>query len=365
MLLLLGVYACAGAKVTGTESTGGHGDGGAGAGGSGNGGSGSGGSTISFADLLDAAPNVTPPDTRKADLPPDVKGCHQDDAGNWLCCPEPLHILSFGQPATYGADSGGGKDNTDAFQNFMNSNTGGTATMTMVKAFSHIADLKPEKYDLIILQALYTDKPYDPTSQLWKFTDQDAAALQDWVNNGGALITMSGYFSDTAVETQPLNQLLKPLGISYNGDDIYTSCPDNMCYCTDNSIPFGNWNAAFDELTHDLRYVGVFHGRSIECSGDCQIMAMDSTQKLKMGVAKTVGKGRVFAWSDEWVTYTSQWGLTDGQYDSNAQCAGHTAKTMYSVPQFWYNVIRWVAPDNTCFTIIVPPTSDPTQQIIP
>jgi hypothetical protein len=276
-----------------------------------------------------------------------------------------LSILSLGHPASYGADSGD-RDKADSFESFMNDHTGGTATMQMLKTFSHIGDLRLDDFDLIILQALYTDNPYDPASTLWKYTDADAAALRTWVENGGAVIAMSGYFTDNTAEIQPLNQLLKPLGIAYNGDDIYTRCPDELCYCTDNSIPFGNWNQDFTEITHDLRYVGVFHGRSIECT-DCQVMATDSTSKLKMGVSNTVGKGRVFAWSDEWVTYTSQWGLADSKFDDpqNTQCSGHTAKTMYSVPQFWYNVIHWAAPTKTCFTIVLPPDAPPGQEVFP
>jgi uncharacterized membrane protein len=108
-----------------------------------------------------------------------------------------VRILSLGQPAKYGANSGS-TDNTDAFRTFMNSNTKGTATMEMLQTFTHITDLDLSKYDVIILQALYTN-PYDPNG-LWTYSAADAAALHDWVNNkGGAIIAMSGYFSDTVV----------------------------------------------------------------------------------------------------------------------------------------------------------------------
>jgi hypothetical protein len=113
-------------------------------------------------------------------------------------------------------------------------------------------------------------------------------------------------------------------------------------------------------------------GRSITCPGaDCQIVGtnnVDTAAQSKIaGAAKVVGKGRVFAWGDEWVTYTSQWGLTpDPQYDDAvkyAQCVGYTPMTSYTVPQFWYNVFRWVA-QTTCLTIVVPPTAGPVPQII-
>ncbi|HEX7500555.1 MAG TPA: hypothetical protein VF524_09665 [Polyangia bacterium] len=88
-------------------------------------------------------------------------------------------------------------------------------------------------------------------------------------------------------------------------------------------------------------------------------------------MAKIIGNGRVVAWSDEWVTYTSQWGLapdtSPSAYDDpnkSPQCVGHTPYQSYTVPQFWYNVFRWVA-QTTCLTIVLPPTVNTVQQIIP
>jgi hypothetical protein len=360
-ILALGIFgACASGEV----------DVGSGAGGA-PGGGGSGGNFLpgTLTDAGFVLPDVVAP---RPDLPPCPVAYQRDDAGNYFCCPTPLRILSIGQPASYGAGSGGG-DNTDAFQAFMNGSTNGTAKMDMQKTFKKIKDLDLGKYDLLILQALYAQKPYNPSSDLWPYGDDDAAALRDWVKGGGAVASMSGYFSDTAVETQPLNKLLGGSdswsGITYNGDNTYSSCPDNMCYCTDSSVAFGGWQTNYADnpaLTHDLKKVGVFFGRSIVCAGsDCQVFAKDSTGG-NVGVAKKIGSGRLLAWSDEWVTYTSQWGLADTQWDTQHQeCSGYTAKTSYSLPQFWYNAFRWLVPDNTCFTIIVPPTADPGQQVIP
>jgi hypothetical protein len=357
---LLTLQACAQAEVGGDNPGGSSQQGG---GGSGNGG------THGGWGLPDAAVGVMLPDAEalRPDLPPCPTVYRQDDAGNYFCCPTPLRILSIGQPAKYGAASGSG-DSTDAFQAFMNGNTNGTAKMDMQRSFKKIKDLGLDNYDLVILQGLYSQIPYNPSSDLFPYTADDATELGAWVKQGGALVTMSGYFSDTAVEIKPLNQLLSGWsGITYNGDDTFVSCPDNKCYCTDSSIAFGGWQTSYADnpaLTHDLKKVGVFHGRSITCSGsDCQVFAKDSTAG-NVGVAKKVGNGRVYAWGDEWVTYTSQWGLTDRQWDSQQDCNGFTAKTSYSVPQFWYNAFRWLVPDNTCFTIIVPPTAPPGQQII-
>ena len=366
VLVVLALQACAGAKIEG--GGGGFQGGGGGAGGQGGGAGGEGGVvTIN----LDAT--VSSPDLRKADLYPDTTGCRQDDAGNFLCCPTPLSILSLGQPAKYGAGSGS-TDNTTAFQDFMNGNTNGTAKMQMITSFTHITDLDLSKYDVIILQSLMNDV-YNSTT--WSYSSADVAALQAWVTNkGGAIIAMSGYSGQTT-EVNPLNQLLAPFGISYGTDDTFVEndCPNppSLCYCAYGSIPFESWTSDVPEITNNVRKVGVFRGRSIKCTGSgCQVVAKNTVdtaaQSNIVGAAKVVGNGRVFAWGDEWVTYTSQWGLTpDPQYDDAvkfAQCVGYTPMTSYNVPQFWYNVFRWSVPGNTCFTIIIPPSADPGQQIV-
>ena len=376
-IFLVGILApslwlsCSAATVGDTSGAGGSKSAGGGnVGGGGGHDVGAGGAILSV--NLDASA-IGSPDAGSLEAPPDLKGFQCDDGGTCTLC-QPVRILSLGQPAKYGANSGS-TDNTNAFQAFMNSNTKGTATMEMLLTFTHITDFDLSKYDVIILQALYTN-PYDPNG-LWTYSAADAAALHDWVNNkGGAIIAMSGYFSDTAVEIQPLNQLLAPFGITYDGDNTYTSndCPNppSLCYCAYGSIPFDNWGTAVPDITKNLKKVGIFYGRSIMCPGsDCQIVGtntVDSTAQSKIvGVAKVVGNGRVFAWGDEWVTYTSQWGLTpDPQYDNAAtyaQCVGYTPMTSYTVPQFWYNVFRWVA-QTTCLTIVVPPTAGTVPQIV-
>ncbi len=363
---------CAGAKVGVSDSTGGNQGGG--------GISPGGGSSGSSGFFVDTDASFTPPDTRKADLMPDVEPFGYDDAGTPIC----MAILSLGQPGGTGA--GNGNDNTNAFQDYMNkytqSATGATSTMTMLRKHTTITADFLKGYNVLVLQALEDDIN---AGSIWTISQSETDALAKWVQDGGSLITMSGY-SANSNEVQPLNQLLggsnKWSGISYNADDIFGTCPDNMCYCTDSSIPFDGWQSDYadnDQLTHDLKKVGVFHGRSINCSGsDCQVFAKDSSG-TKIGVGKVVGKGRVVAWADEWVTYTSQWGVQTSQWDSNVQCTGgddgshtdalrepHTAKLTYSIPQFWYNIFSWSQPDlKWCFIINVPPEAGPGQTVIP
>ena len=64
-----------------------------------------------------------------------------------------------------------------------------------------------------------------------------------------------------------------------------------------------------------------------------------------------VGQGYVFAYADEWVTYTSQWfGI-----DAGASCADASPAVAYQVPQFWYNAISYVSQATQCkFMLNVP-----------
>jgi hypothetical protein len=348
------------------------GEGGSRPGQGGAGGGGGGGSTDPVVIDVDASVS-TEPDTRSAEPLPDLTGYQCDDAGNCTKC-DPVRIVSIGQPATYGS---GSSDSTKAFEAFMNGNTKGTATMKMQTTKPSITADFLGQYDVVILQALYLT-PYDQ-NQVWSFSSAEASALHDWVSNqGGALIAMAGYFSDMPVELGPLNQLMAPFGITYNSDDIFGQdyCTDNLCYCSYGSIPFDAWINTPDcsaiTVNHDgstLGKVGIFRGRSLKCSGDgCNVIAKDPKTGNAIGIGKPVGQGRLFAWGDEWVTYTSQWGLdaTSNQYDDAvkfAQCVGHTPHTSYVVPQFWYNVFRWVA-NTSCFTIVVPPTAGTVPQII-
>ena len=363
LFVILATQACAGAQI---ENPGGGGGSGPGGGGGPQGGNG--GSTVSI--NLDVAPPQ--PDTRSNEPMPDLTGYNCDDAGNCTLC-QPVRIMSLGQPAKYGANSGSA-DSTASFEGFMNGNTKGTASMTMQMKFTALTDQLLNQYDVLILQAL-EDSEY---TGLWTFAQSDADALYKWVNErGGAVIAMTGYGGNTS-EVQPLNQLLAPFGISYNPDDIFSNCPDNLCYCSYSSIPFNAWINTPDcsaiTVNHDgseLGKVGLFHGRSINCTGSgCSVIAKDPTAGGNLGVGKSVGKGRVFAWADEWVTYTSQWGLapdtSPSAYDDpnkSPQCVGHTPYQSYVVPQFWYNVFRWVA-QTSCLTIVVPPTAGSVPQII-
>jgi hypothetical protein len=277
----------------------------------------------------------------------DARAERCDDAGDCKC----MNIASLGKVAHYGGNS----DSTDAFQAYLNAKS--NARMTLLPNRTPITPELLSGFDVVILQAL-EDSEY---IGFWTYSQDEIDALAAWVKAGNGLIVLSGY-GGNADEVDPDNQLLAFAGITYGKADTFASCPDNFCYCTDSSVPFSGWQPASFIAANMVApsggtgAVGVFHGRPITCTdgpdgaGACEIVAADPSGAI-VGVAKTVGQGRVFVWTDEWVTYTSQWGATNTH---GPDCNGHTAGEIYDVPQFWYNVIRWVLPTASCFNISDP-----------
>jgi hypothetical protein len=260
-----------------------------------------------------------------------------DDAGHCSC----INIVSIGQVAHYGANN----DNTDAFTAWLNSKS--SATLSLITTKPTITASFLAGYDVVILQALEDGE----NGPFWQFSQAEQDALSTWVQNGGGLITLTGYGGD-ADEVDPDNQLLQFASISYNKDDILGTCPGNEpCYCWGNSVPLGGWAAA-SPISANLTQVGAFHGRSINSTGASSVVCTDGTTKY--AVSQAVGKGKVFVYCDEWVTYTSQWLAASTTTNPSDPCYNMSAGQVFQVPQFWYNAIKWVSSDVPCFDISDP-----------
>ena len=282
-----------------------------------------------------------------ADAPKRDKRC--DDAGNCSC----MNIMSYGKLAHYGS----GQDNTNAFIDWLNSESS-----AHVDVITTHQTLKREgfldNYDVIILQAL-DDSEGGP---FWQFTDDEKNALEGWVRDGGGLITMTGY-GNSSGEVDPTNSLLAFSNISYlkTPDQIDNNCPsdqNNLCYCWSGTVPISDWRtdtADCAAISAHIREIGVFVGRPIQAPSDASVCATDGTYDV--AVAKDVDMGHVFAFADEWITYTSQWhpapdagvGSDIGTANAYNPCwlkdAGplRTADVEFQIPQFWYNLINWVS----------------------
>jgi hypothetical protein len=111
-------------------------------------------------------------------------------------------------------------------------------------------------------------------------------------------------------------------------------------YCLGESVPLGGWSQS-SPIGMNIKEVGAFHGRSIKPGPKAIVDCSDVTYTY--AAHEDVGKGHVYTYNDEWVTYTSQWfGI------NKPGCDGGTANLVYQVPQFWYNAISYASEATMC-----------------
>lgn len=273
-------------------------------------------------------------------------GC---DGGDACMCP-PFKVAVIGKPGKWGANPNGDPDT--ALQDWLNSSSGGSA---QADNFTARPTLTPDflaPYSAIILASLSEDSNTGPW---WHFSDDEVAAFHAWIDNGGGVITLAGYSGDPG-EIAPLNQLIGFSGVAYSTDGVWGNCADpQTCNCT-HSNTLSEWNRADPvgaKLATGVTFVGYQNGRSIIAPADAHVAAtMGGTSNALVG--KLVGKGRVLAFGDEWVTYTSQWTGAGNPSATDPSCAGYLPQDKYQMAQFWYNLIHWVQPGANCFTIVGP-----------
>jgi hypothetical protein len=271
------------------------------------------------------------------------------DGGDACTCP-PFRLAVLGKPGKWGANPNGDPDT--ALQDWLNSSSAGTA---QVDNFTARTTLTPEflaQYNVIILASLSEDSNMGPW---WNFSGDEIAAFGAWVQNGGGVISLIGYSGDPG-EITPVNQLLGFSGITYNADGVWGTCTDvQTCNCT-HSNTLSEWNSTdpvVAQLATGMMYVGYEQGRTIRVPSDGHVAATvgGTTPAL---VGKVVGQGRVLAYGDEWVTYTSQWTGVGNPSANDPNCSGYLPQDKYQMAQFWYNVIRWAQPTASCFMVIGP-----------
>jgi hypothetical protein len=196
------------------------------------------------------------------------------------------------------------------------------------------------RYDVLIIQWLVDGvQGYDGTGY-WNFSADELSALKTWVNDGGGIITLSGYDAQSQ-EVTPLNQIIQALtDMSYGTADVLGTVSTSN-YCLGESDPLGGWVQS-TPLGRHINEVGAFHGRPINAGTRATVDCTDGTHVY--AAHEDVGTGHVFAYADEWVTYTSQWfGI-----DAGAGCQDASAAVEYQVPQFWYNAIRYASQATQC-----------------
>lgn len=157
-------------------------------------------------------------------------------------------------------------------------------------------------------------------------TSEEVAALRSWVEQGGGLITLSGYYV-SATELLNVNLLLEPSGLSYGSTPILSS-PEGT------GIPVRRW--ATHPVTVGVNQVRVDNGYPVQ-GGGVALAWEPSPGSSDVGRVATLGEGKVFAWGDEWISYADE--LTAAGSDTR---------------RLWVNLLRWLTPANQC-VVLAPP----------
>ena len=262
-----------------------------------------------------------------------------------------FNVASIGQLGTYGNGS-------TELVNWLNTQSSASVALYQTKP-TLTADFL-NQYDVIILQWLSDGS--GSRGGYWQFSQAEVNALGAWVKAGGGLITLSG-FEPSSGEVGPLNTLLSFSDISYNTDDILGTCPATLsCSCWGNTVPVGPWMPG--PIGNNITQIGAYHGRSINPgSATVDASGQGTGGNLVYAAHESIGAGRIFAWCDEWVTYTSQWlgvpagdGGTNPYTDPTNACYQQSASQVFQVPQFWYNAISYAAGATSCSFTINNPT---------
>jgi hypothetical protein len=256
-----------------------------------------------------------------------------------------VRIASIGHEGIWGG-CGMYSDSTSAFVGWLN--TQSTATVDMYTAKPTLTADFLAQYDVIIVQWLKDVPDGGNGGTFWQFSSDEVAAFAAWVKGGGGVITLSGYDGD-GDEVTPLNQLLSFTDFSYNMDGTYgNDCSSN---CWGGACALTGWDASSPIGAHVTR-VGIASGRSISIASDAgyaSTIDCPCPGANQCAVHEDIGKGHVFSFTDEWVTYTSQWLGTSTCMPST--CTGDTPADDFQVPQFWYNAIMYASSSATCFAI--------------
>lgn len=183
------------------------------------------------------------------------------------------------------------------------------AIATRFHAASDAAELSREEletFDLVVVDWLQR-----------VYTAEEAATLAGWVNDGGGLMVMTGHDSGATAERHV--SLLAALGPNFdlaagpiNGPAMLLPHPSTMTADGADTLPPVTFNGGLRTTVPD------------DLAGSIVPMAVIGDQVV--GVAGPLGMGHVLLFGDEWIEFDSEW------------------STMPAIPQFWLNMVTWLAP---------------------
>ncbi|MGC4120731.1 MAG: ATP-dependent DNA ligase [Myxococcales bacterium] len=238
-----------------------------------------------------------------------------DVAGDGIC--DCLKIATLGYPGQWG--------NGDVFNSWLNGKSLDGAVSLGGQVLT--ADLL-EPYQVIVIQ----DVRVGTAGQEGKgkgigrrYSTAERDALKAWVEAGGGVMTLIGYSDSSEIEN--VNVLLGAFGLAYGNTQILPKSGGS-------TVPVTHW--ATHPTTEGLQKVGVDNGYPV--TGGTLVAWQPDQGAWDVARVATPGKGHVFVWCDEWITYDSEW-------ESHAD---------YQVERFWLNVIKWITAEGVC-QVTLPP----------
>jgi hypothetical protein len=223
-----------------------------------------------------------------------------DLGGDGLC--DCLLTATLGRPASEGAG--------DVFASWLATRSS-NGTVALGDRVLTAEVLEP--FQVIVVQNV--------TSRAYAAAEVDA--LRDWIMAGGGLITLTGY--GPLFETVNVNALLAPTNIQYNGIPILYGGPAPA------TLPISEWVP--HPVSEGIARVGFNNGYEVGGTGTVVARSND----VVVLRATELGKGKVLAWGDEWITINSEW---SEQLD-------------YDTERFWLNMFKWLSPPMQCQVPIV------------
>jgi hypothetical protein len=310
-----------------------------------------------------------PNDTR--DVPVRKKTC---DANGMNCTCLRLALLGT-------LDSLANQKDTQPFVDWLNGNSGGSATVTMVTTKPTLDETFLGGFDILVVANVNG----------WTFSAAEKAAVEAWVRGtGGGIVSLTG-FTSMDPEPEMTSQLIEFSGFHYQAPTTAKDGQPQPVYfqggTTDlkNCLAWPSSNEAIittpeqflpleggmSKLTLALDYVGAFIGWTVAGPSNATTVVTDPMSNTPIAQALEVdGKGRLFVFGDEWVIFKNQWERPTGnpyntqqdQYnpcwhpaDASGPGYFHSVATLYQSKQFWFNAVNWVAPPNECNFIIDDP----------
>jgi hypothetical protein len=275
-------------------------------------------------------------------------------------------------------DSAAVNKDTQPFIDWLNGNSDGTATVSMVATKpAPLDEAFLAKYDILLVANVNG----------WAFSADEKAAVEKWVKElGGGIISLTGFVS-TATEPADTSQLISFAGLGYTAVRSAENGQPQPVYYKDGTVDLKEclaWTGSSDaiittpikftpqtgpmeKLTKSLSYVGAFIGFGVTAPAEATVVAKDPVSGQNMAVAYEVdGKGRILAFGDEWVIFKNQWEPIGNPHNMNMDAGNkcwqpavgaeagffQSVKSLYQTKQFWYDAINWVAPPNECnFTV--------------